>query len=77
MHDDVAELAQRGKALPAEDRSRLVDLLLESLQETSLNEVAAAWDDEIERRLAAFDSGAVPSLDGEDVLAKARLLAQQ
>jgi putative addiction module component (TIGR02574 family) len=77
MHDDVAELAQRGKALPAEERSRLVDLLLESLDEASLTEVAAAWDDEIERRLAAFDSGAMASVDGEDVLAKARLLAQQ
>lgn len=77
MHDDVAELAQRGKALPAEDRSRLVDLLLESLQEASLIEVATAWDDEIERRLAAFDGGNMQSLDGENVLTRARLLAQQ
>ncbi len=30
MPDNVIELAERGKALPEDERSRLVDLLLES-----------------------------------------------
>ncbi len=77
MEDQVAELAERGKELAPEDRSRLVDLLLESLHESSLGEVSAAWDQEVERRLAAHDRGELPSMDGEEVLAKARRLAQQ
>lgn len=76
MKDPVAELAERGKALPPEDRSRLVNILLESLHEGSLAEVEAAWDAEIARRLEAFDRGEVQAVDGEDVLARARLAAR-
>ena len=76
MHDQVAELAKRGRELPPEERSRLVDMLLESLHEASLAEVASAWDDEVERRLAAHDRGEMQSVDGEEVLAKACRLAQ-
>ena len=76
MIDVVTELAERGKALPLEDRSRLVELLLESLHEGSLAEIEAAWDAEVERRLAAYDRGEFVALDGEEVLAKARRLAR-
>jgi putative addiction module component (TIGR02574 family) len=77
MSDQVAELAMRGKALAPEDRSRLVDMLLESLNEQSLTEIEAAWDEEAERRLAAYDRGDVQAIDGEEVLAKARALARR
>jgi putative addiction module component (TIGR02574 family) len=77
MHDQVVELAERGKALAPEDRSRLVDLLLVSLHEDPLGEVEAAWDQEVERRLAAYDRGEVQALDGEEVLAKARALTRR
>ncbi len=76
MNDRVVELAERGKALAPEDRSRLVDMLLESLHEEPLGEVQAAWDEEAERRLAAYDRGEVQSIDGEEVLAKAHALAR-
>jgi hypothetical protein len=49
--------------------------LLESLHEGELVEVEAAWDAEVERRLAAFDRGEVTALEGEAVLAKTRRLA--
>ena len=52
MQDQVIELALRGKALSPEERSRLVDLLLESLHEPAAAEVEAAWEVEIDRRLA-------------------------
>ena len=77
MQDQVAELAERGKKLAPEERSRLVDLLLESLHEAPLAEVEAAWDAEVEHRLAAYDRGEMPSVDGEAVLAKARRLAER
>lgn len=76
MADQVAELAKQGKALSPEDRSRLVEILLESLHEGSLADVEAAWDAEVERRLAAYDRGELLALDGEAVLAKARRLAR-
>ena len=77
MHDQVVELAERGKKLAPEDRSRLVDMLLESLHEAPLLEVETAWDEEVECRLAAYDRGELQSLDGEEVLAKARRLVKQ
>jgi putative addiction module component (TIGR02574 family) len=76
MQDQVTELAQRGKALPPEERSRLVDLLLESLHEPAIAEVDAAWDAEVERRVAEYDSGQVNSIEAEDVFSKARNIAR-
>jgi putative addiction module component (TIGR02574 family) len=63
--------------LPPQDRSRLVDLLLVSLQELPQAEIEAAWDSEVERRLAAYDRGEVQAIDGEEVMAKARALARR
>ena len=77
MRDQVTELAERGKALAPEDRSRLVDMLLVSLHEAPVAEVEVVWDQEVERRLAAYDRGELQALDGEEVLAKARRLAQR
>ncbi len=74
---ELAELAELGKALPPEERSRLVDMLLESLHEEAVAEVEAAWDVEVELRLAAYDRGEFRAIDGEVVLAQASVLAQR
>lgn len=76
MADTVAELVQRGRALPPEERARLVDQLLETLNEPAARELDAAWDAEIDKRLAEYDSGAVAAIDAEEVFAKAARLAQ-
>lgn len=76
MYDQVTELARRGKALSPEERSRLVDILLESLHEPAIAEVDVAWEVEIERRLAEYDRGEVESIDAEEVFAKARSIAR-
>ena len=76
MPDQVTELAERGKALSPQERSRLVDLLLESLHEPAIAEVEAAWEVEIERRLAEYDRGDVQAIDAEEVFAKARSIAR-
>ena len=57
MSDEVTELAERGRALAPEDSERLVDLLLESLPGSSVQEVEAAWEVEIDRRDAEIESG--------------------
>lgn len=76
MHDQVIELAQQGKALLPAERSRLVDILLESLHEPTTAEIEAAWGNEIERRLEEYDSGEAKSIDAEEVFAKARSIAK-
>jgi putative addiction module component (TIGR02574 family) len=75
MQNQLTELAELGKALPQEERSRLVDMLLESLHEEPLAEVEAAWDVEVERRLTAYDRGEIRAIDGQVVLAQARVMA--
>jgi len=75
MPDLVAELAERGRSLAPEERSRLVELLLESLHEPPLSEIEAAWKREIESRVAAFERGEVETFAAEDVFAEARRIA--
>ena len=76
MPDQVSELVKRGRALAPEDRERLVDQLLESLNEPAAAELNAEWETEIERRLAEYDEGAVQATDAAEVFAKARRIAQ-
>ena len=73
--DPVLEPAERARHLTPQDRSRLVDLLQESLVEAGSPEVAAAWDREIERRIAAYKNGEVRAYDLEEVLEEARRIA--
>jgi putative addiction module component (TIGR02574 family) len=75
MPELVAELAERGRSLAPEERSRLVELLLESLHEPPLSEIEAAWEREIESRVADFERGEVDTFAAEDVFAEARRIA--
>ena len=76
MPDQVSELVKRGRELAPADRERLVNELLESLNEPAASELAADWEAEIEHRLAEYDKGGVKAIEAADVFAKARLLAQ-
>lgn len=75
MPDVVADLAEQARSLSAEERSRLVDLLLESLHDSPLAEVEDAWAKEIQRRVAAYERGEVQTYAAEDVFAEARRIA--
>ena len=75
MSDTVAELARRGRALVPEDRARLVDLLLDSLQDAPDPEIEEAWRLEIRRRVAAYERGEAILFDADDVMAEAKRLA--
>jgi len=72
MSESLAELEQQARALSPDDRARLAEVLLESLQETPLSEVEAAWNREIEERIAAYDCGDLQVSAAEDVFAEAR-----
>ena len=75
MPDVVIELAKKGRALNPKDRERLVDLLLESFDESSDPLVEEIWRLEIRKRLVAYENGTAELHDEEDVLAEAKRLA--
>ena len=68
MTDLVTELAAQGQTLPPEERVRLLDLLLESLHETSTSEIELTWNAEISRRVAAHERGEGQLHDVEEVM---------
>ncbi|MBK6852906.1 MAG: addiction module protein [Burkholderiales bacterium] len=76
MSDLVMELAERGRTLDPKDRERLVDLLLDSLEEAPDPSVEEAWRLEIRRRVAAYERGESTLFDADEVMAEARLLAR-
>jgi putative addiction module component (TIGR02574 family) len=72
MTDLVAELTERAKALSPEDRARLAEVLLASL-DPGEEEVDAAWDAEIRSRIAAdVENGIVQLIPGEEGFAQVR-----
>ena len=76
MNDQVAELARLSLALSPDDRTRLTELLLSSLDAEPKSDVEAAWDEEIRQRLAAYDRGEVEAIDAETVFARAAAIAR-
>ena len=76
MSDALKELEKKAKSLSAEERAKLAEVLLESLEGESLAEIEAAWDREIEERAAAYDRGELETISAEDVFAEARRLAR-
>jgi putative addiction module component (TIGR02574 family) len=76
MSDTLEELERQARSLSAEERARLAEMLLESLQDAPLAEIEAAWDREIEERVAAYDRGELQTHPAEEVFAEARRLAR-
>ena len=72
MADLAAELSERAKALPREDRARLAEELLASLEESPSAEVDAAWDAEIQRRIAEVEAGTAKLVPAEEVFSRVR-----
>lgn len=75
MSDIVADLAAQGRRLSPQERVRLLDLLLESLQADASPTGDDAYEREIARRVAAHERGEGELHDMADVLADARRLA--
>ncbi len=73
MSSLVEELFRKARALPAEDRVRLAEELLATVQEADA-EVEAAWEEEIKRRIAEIDSGTAKLVPADEVFAEIRRL---
>ena len=67
----VDELSKRARALPPEDRARLAEELLASLDPHEAG-VDAAWDVELRRRIDEIDRGEARLVSAEDAFAAVR-----
>jgi putative addiction module component (TIGR02574 family) len=72
----LKELEKLAHALSAEERAKLAESLLASLEVAPLPEIKALWDREIEARVAAHDRGDTQTYAAEDVFAEARRLSR-
>ncbi|MFO1207415.1 MAG: addiction module protein [Burkholderiales bacterium] len=70
------ELEQQARTLPADERARLVEVLLDSLRETEIAEIEAEWEREVAERLAAYERGEAQTFSAEELFAEARRLAK-
>jgi putative addiction module component (TIGR02574 family) len=75
MSASLKTIEEQARTLSAEERAELAESMLESLH-TPLSEIEAAWAEEIEQRVAAFDRGEIPSYPAEDVFAEARRISR-
>jgi len=76
MATSLVEIEQQASLLSPDDRAKLAEFLLESLQEPALAEVEQEWDREIARRVAAYNQGSLSTFAAEDVFAEAKRLTQ-
>jgi len=73
MTQEAAELLKKALSLPVSERADLAGSLIESLDDAQDESVEAAWDEEVARRMADIDSGAVKAVSLEE--ARRRLLS--
>jgi putative addiction module component (TIGR02574 family) len=71
MSDLVAELSAQAKALSPEDRARLAEELLASLDPHEAD-VDAAWDVELRRRIDEVERDSVELIPGDQAFAQVR-----
>jgi putative addiction module component (TIGR02574 family) len=87
MPVSLSDLEQQAKSLSPDDHARLAEVLLESLREKQLSEieracdstlsvVEAAWNREIEERVAAYDCDQLQALAADAVFADARRITR-
>jgi putative addiction module component (TIGR02574 family) len=76
MATSLKEIEEQARSLAVEERAKLAEALLESLQTPPLTDIEAEWAREIEDRVAAYDRGETLTYAAEDVFAEARHLSR-
>jgi putative addiction module component (TIGR02574 family) len=72
----LAQLEQQARTLSPDERAHLAEVLLESLHDAGQSDIEADWQQEIERRVAAYDRGEMQTYSVAEVFAEARHLAR-
>ena len=70
--DPASKLEAKALKLPPEERARLAERLISSLDQQADADSEEFWLREAERRLAELESGAVAAISAERVIEKAR-----
>jgi putative addiction module component (TIGR02574 family) len=70
MHG-IKEIIQEAESLPVEERAKVIDALLRTLNPPSA-EIDSEWIKVSKRRLEELRSGSVKAVPGDDVFAKIR-----
>lgn len=73
---DFELIEKQALSLNAQQRARLAQELLDSIDRLTPAEVEALWLDEAERRSREIDNGAAVLVSGEEVARKARALVR-
>lgn len=76
MNASLKQIDEQTLNLSPDERAKLAEFMLKSLSEP-LADIEAAWSQEIERRVAAYDRGDLPSYPAEDVFAEAKLAGKR
>ncbi|SOC54382.1 putative addiction module component, TIGR02574 family [Chromohalobacter canadensis] len=71
---DLQKIEDEALHLPKEERARLVQRLVLSLESPSEEELRSDWLLEARRRAEELDSGSVQRVSSDDVMRKARAL---
>jgi putative addiction module component (TIGR02574 family) len=71
MSSSLHQIEEQARSLSAEDRAKLAEFMLDSLY-TSIEEIEAAWSEEIDLRVDAFEKGDISAYLAEQVFAEAR-----
>jgi putative addiction module component (TIGR02574 family) len=71
MSELATELTERAKALSPQDRARLAEALLATLDPSDAD-VEAAWDAEILKRIDDIDNGTVQLIPAAEAFAQVR-----
>jgi putative addiction module component (TIGR02574 family) len=74
MTASLLEIEQQASLLPPAERAKLAEWLLESLQDQIFTEAEQTWEQEISRRVAAFETGEVFTIPAKDVFTEAKRL---
>ena len=70
------ELSKRAKQLAVDERAKLAQELLESVEQEADPEVQAVWEAEIASRIAKYERGEANLIPATDVFEAARRLTQ-
>ena len=71
MSPPLKSIEEQARALSTEDRARLAETMLESLQPL-IADIEAVWAEEIEDRVNAFDQDEMSAHCAEEVFGEAR-----
>ena len=77
MPTPLEDLKARALQLSPSDRDELIRALIESIDgesEGRPEEIARAWDEEIERRIADLEAGKTKSIPADEVFAEIRAM---